>query len=441
MRGIGRVLAGLLVVTITSLLMVVPVSAEKVKIEFWHAMGGGTTGVIDRMVADFNYTHPDIEVAVQYKGSYRETLNATIAAARQGTPPNVIQSFEIGTRQNIDSGIFVPFQELLKPGEVDWNDFLDPVLNYYRVDEKLYSMPFNSSNPILYYNKDMFKKAGLDPDNPPTTFEGIIETSQKIVDKGIAKGGITWALHSWFYEQWLANMGQNLVNKENGREGLATEAYVNSEKSLKIIKWWKELYDKGLWTNPGIENWSQARQNFISQRTAMLITSTSSVTSVTNSGKEQGFEVGTAPIPIPAGETRNGVVIGGASLWIVKNEDPAKEQAAKEFVKWMSLPENQIRWHKATGYFPIRKSAVDVLEKEGWFKQHSNYKTAFDQLLETKSIRPTQGALIGRFMEVRTIIEKAIESILNDQGSIEEVMDKANKDINDSLQEYNRVVH
>ncbi len=417
------------------------VFANKVEVSFWHAMGGGTTGVIQRMVDDFNYTHPDIEVTAQYKGSYRETLNATIAAARQGTPPSVIQSFEVGTRQNIDSGIFVAFEDLVEENEVNWSDFLDPVLNYYKVDGKLYSMPFNSSNAILYFNKDIFEKAGLDTDNPPTTFEGIMSASQIIVDKGLAKAGTTWALHSWFFEEWMANMGQNLVNEENGRAGLADKAYLTSDKSIKIAEWWKELYDKGLWVNPGIENWSQARQNFISQRAAMLITSTSSVTSLKNEAIAQGFEVGTAPMPIPAGQERNGAVIGGASLWIVQNEKKAVEQAAKEFVKWMSLPENQVRWHKSTGYFPIRKSAVDVLELQGWFDRYPNYKTAFDQLENTKIVRPTQGALIGRFAEVRTIIEKAIEAVLNENGSIEAIMEKANEEINSSLGEYNRVVH
>lgn len=413
--------------------------SEQVKISFWHAMGGGTKGVIDRMVGDFNYTHPGIEVSVQHKGSYRETLNATIAAAKQGTPPNVIQSFEIGTRQNVDSGVFVPFEDLVEQGEINWDDFLDPVLNYYRVNGKLYSMPFNSSNAILYYNKDMLEEAGFDPDNPPTTFEEIIKVSQKIVDKGLAKGGTTWALHSWFYEEWMANLGQNLVNKENGRAGLATEANLDSKASKRIVNWWKELYDKGLWINAGIENWAQARQNFVSQRSAMLITSTSSVTSMTNAGKEQGFEVGTARIPVPEEQERNGAVIGGASLWIVDDKS-VTNNAAKEFVKWMSLPENQIRWHKATGYFPVRKTAVDVLRKEGWFKENPNYKAAFDQLLETKSIRATQGAMIGRFMEVRTIVEKAIEAVLDSQGSVKEIMGNANEKINKSLQDYNRVI-
>jgi sn-glycerol 3-phosphate transport system substrate-binding protein len=413
---------------------------DKIEISFWHAMGGHNKEVVDTLVEKFNQQHPNIQVSAQYKGSYRETLNATIAATQQGNPPSVIQSFEIGTRQNVDSGIFIPFQDLTKKGEIDWDDFLEPVLNYYKVNGKLYSMPFNSSNAVLYYNKNLFKKAGLDPENPPTTFAEITEASQKLVASGASKAGITWALHSWFYEQWMANLGQNLVNQENGRAGLADQAYLTSKKSIKIIKWWKQLYDQGLWINPGIEAWAQADQNFLSQRAAMLITSTSGVTGLTKSAKDQGFEVGTAPIPIPADETRNGVVIGGASLWIVKNKDSKIEKAAKDFVKWMSSTENQVYWHKSTGYFPIRKSAVESLKAEGWFRENPNYQTAFDQLIETKNVRPTQGALVGRFMELRTIVEKTVEKIINDETSIEDALNQANQDINKSLKEYNKLI-
>ena len=130
--------------------------AKTTNIKFWHAMGGWRVDFIKRMVEDFNLLHPNIEVEVSYKGSYRETLTATITANRAGNPPHVIQSFDIGTKENIDSGIFAPAEELVdKFGiEVPWDDYIDPALNYYKVEDKLYSFPWNSSNPILYANKD-----------------------------------------------------------------------------------------------------------------------------------------------------------------------------------------------------------------------------------------------------------------------------------------------
>lgn len=432
-------LISLLVLVLAVGLLIPGISSQaqdKVKITFWHAMGGWRVDFIQRMVDDFNLTHPKIEVTVEYKGSYRDTLNAALAAARAGTAPHVVQVFEVGTQQNIDSGIFAPVQDLTDQFGlvVPWQDYLDPVLNYYRVGGKLYSMPWNSSNPILYYNKTLLDKAGVTMPEKPT-FEDILEIGQKIVESGVAEAAITWPLHSWFFEQWMADMCQDLVNNGNGRNDYATEINLLSPAAKQIMSWWKELYDKGLWINPGRENWAQARQNFISQRSAMLISSTSDVTLMENAAAEQGFELGTAYIPVPKGVDRCGVVIGGASLWITKDHPEDELRAAAEFVVWMSQTAQQIRWHQGTGYFPIRKSAVDALELEGWFDTHPNYSTAFNQLLETKPVTATQGALMGPFLEARTYIEDAVEQVLTGT-SVEQALADAKAKIDKALEDY-----
>jgi len=153
------------------MILLVVISLAKVKIQFWHAMGGWRIELLQNMAEDFMKTHPDIEVEVQYTGSYRDTLNKLVAAVQGGTPPHVVQIYEIGTQFMIDSGIAVPIGDLIeKDPSFDVGKFLPQVLDYYRVKGKLYSMPFNSSNPILYYNKTLFKEVGLDPNKPPRTF-------------------------------------------------------------------------------------------------------------------------------------------------------------------------------------------------------------------------------------------------------------------------------
>ncbi|HHO57813.1 MAG TPA: extracellular solute-binding protein, partial [Oceanithermus profundus] len=157
-------------------------AAEKVQITFWHAFGGGRTAFIQRAVEDFNYTHPGIEVKVEYKGSYRDTLNAAILAAKQGNAPHIVQIFEVGSQLALDSGIFVPIENYV-PADLKFqlDDYIKPVANYYRIGGKFNSIPWNSSNPILYYNKDIFKKAGLDPENPPKTFNEVAQACEKII--------------------------------------------------------------------------------------------------------------------------------------------------------------------------------------------------------------------------------------------------------------------
>ncbi len=138
-------------------LLVVSVSA-KTTITLWHAMSGANLTALEQIVKDFNATHPDIEVVAVFTGSYAETLTKAIAAYRNNTQPHIVQVYEVGLQTMLDSGAIVPVFELAEP-DFDWGDIVVPILNYYSVDGKLYSMPFNSSTAILYYNKDIFTKS------------------------------------------------------------------------------------------------------------------------------------------------------------------------------------------------------------------------------------------------------------------------------------------
>ena len=416
-------------------------AAEKTKVTFWHAMGGTRTAFIQRMVEDFNYTHPTIEVTAEYKGSYRDTLNGAIISYKQGKAPNIVHIFEVGSQLAIDAGIFMPIEDLVKPEDyARLDDFVDGVANYYRVNGKFNSIPFNSSNPVLYYNKTLFEKAGLDPNTPPKTFGDVIAACEKLVSSGAAPKGITWPLHTWFVEQWMANQGALLANNENGRAARATDILVDSKPMVTIMKWWKELYDKGYYAYSGkVEDWDGSNNLFVSGQAPMLITSTSDVVMMQNAARENGFELGTAALPCPDGIEPQGVVVGGASLWLTKGQSAEEAEAAKTFLLWFTNTENEVRWHKGTGYFPVRKSAVTVLEGEKWFERNPAFRAAFDQLLNTRPVRSTQGALLGVFPELRSLIEEAVQKIFAGT-SIEEALKAADKRADAALAKYNRAV-
>ncbi len=416
-------------------------AAEKVHVTFWHAFGGGRTAFIQRAVEDFNYTHPGIEVKVEYKGSYRDTLNAAILAAKQGNAPHIVQIFEVGSQLAIDSGIFVPIQDYVPAGlEFQLDDYIKPVANYYRIGGKFNSIPWNSSNPILYYNKDIFKKAGLDPNNPPKTYGEVVKACEKIIASKAAPKCITWPLHSWFVEQWVAEQGALLANNENGRAARATDVYINSEAMKRIMKWWKGLYDKGFYAYTGKpEDWDGANQLFVSQQAAMEITSTSDVTFMQNASFENGFELGTGFLPVPDGVERNGTVVGGASLWLTKGHPQKEQEAALTFLLWFTNTENMVRWHKGTGYFPVLNTSVKVLEWQNWFERNPAYRAAFDQLLQSKANRATQGALIGPFPEIRTIIENMVQQIFQGKD-IAKALAEADAKADKALKNYNASV-
>ena len=191
----------------------------------------------------------------------------------------------------IDGGMIMPIGDLAKPGEVDWGDYVDAVMSYYTIDGKLYSMPFNSSTPILFYNKTLFKKAGLDPAKPPDTWNQVREMGKKIMDSGAAEAGITWNLHSWYFEQWHAVQNALLANHGNGREGRADKVIFDGPAGVSIVKWWTDLEKDKIYLNAG-RGWSNHRKAFISGQAAMMISSTSDVTQMTDAFNTKGMGVG-----------------------------------------------------------------------------------------------------------------------------------------------------
>jgi len=425
-----------------------PLPPGAVKIAFWHAMGGWRIPVIEAMANDFNVQHAGIVVVPEFKGGYRDVLHAAIEAARAGKPPHVVQIFEVGTRLALDSGIFIPAQEVAEQCGIDvnWDQYLDAAMSYYTIEGKVNSFPWNSSNPILYYNRDLLDAAGVEMPEKPT-FEDIVEIGRKIVDGGYAEYAITWPLHSWFVEQWFAEQGQDLVDNENGLAGRPKEIFLTSDAAKRIFTWWGQLYKDKLWVNPGFEAWGEAKRIFLAKKAAMLITSTSTVKMLEDEGRQAGFEVDTAYFPVPAEVERQGVIIGGASLWLGKDVPEEERCAAVKFVLWMSATPQTIRWHQNTGYFPITKTAVEVLESEGWFDENPDFRTAFNQLIETKVTSATKGAKMGAFLEVRTIIGKAFEQIMADIDagkSVDEAVDKAltdaKKKAEEAIAEYQKAV-
>ncbi|MGH7408625.1 MAG: extracellular solute-binding protein, partial [Candidatus Methylomirabilales bacterium] len=217
------------------------------EIHFWHAMTGALGERVTELVQKFNATQKEFEVKALHKGNYTETLTGAIAAYRAKTPPHIVQVFEVGTQTMLSSGAVYPVYQLMKDQGMDlnWADFVAPVKSYYSKEGHLYSMPFNSSTPILYYNKDIFKKAGLDPAKPPTTFPEIEQAAGKIISSGAAKCGFSHAWPSWtMVENMHAWHDQSFADNQNGFAGLAKELKVNGEFGVKVIdtlaRWQKE---------------------------------------------------------------------------------------------------------------------------------------------------------------------------------------------------------
>ncbi len=405
--------------------------AETVELTFWHAMSGGRTAAVERIVDGFNAEHPDIKVTAQFTGSYAETLTQAISAVRAGNPPHIIQVYEVGTQTMLDSEAIVPVYEIVGD-KIDWGNVVQPILNYYSIDGKLYSMPFNSSTAMLYYNKDAFEKAGLT--SPPTTWAEVEEMGLKIVNSGAADHALSFGWPAWIIEQMFAYHNELYANNGNGREGMADEIYINNEFGKKVLGTWTDLVEKDVIAYGGREY--KANQDFLAGKVAMLIQSTSSLSSIE---KSANFEVGTSFLPRFEEYGLGNSVIGGASLWVMKGHPKEEYDAVVEFFKYLNKAEVAVQWHKDTGYFPCTNSALKVLMDENWFSNSPNYVTAFLQILSGVSTTASNGVLLGNFVDIRDITDTAVERAFTGLASPEKALDDAAAEINSVLEDYSQL--
>lgn len=416
------------------------VATAQTTIEFWTGFSDAArSGWIDDRIEEFNAQLEerglDYRLQSEQKGSYRETLQAAVLAARQGNPPHLVQLFEVGSQLATDSGIFKPIGEV---GGLDTSAYIEPVINYYTIDGAVNSIPFNSSSPILYANQQLMEQAGLDPETLPETFGELLEACQAIDDAGLDANCITFPLHSWFFEQWMSEQNALLANNGNGRDARATEMLLDSEAAIRIGEFMADLAEGGWYSYTGtFEDWSGSEAIFSNQAAVFFITSTADAGNITRAAADNGFDVKTGLLPIPDGVERNGVVIGGASIWLTEGHPQEELEIARDFALYMTNAENMVSWHKLTGYYPVVNESVAMLEEEGWFEENPNFAVAFEQLLETNPNQASAGALLGTFLELRTIVEEALQRIYNGSASVEDAMQQANDEANARLAEYN----
>jgi sn-glycerol 3-phosphate transport system substrate-binding protein len=411
-------------------------SAQNITVEFWHTFGDAKRGDwIQARADDYNKAHPGMKVVPVYKGISDETLQATVLAARQGNAPALVQVDGTSSQLALDSGIF---QSVSGIKDVDFTDYIKPVVSYYTIGGKVNSLPFNSSSPVLYFNKDLMTKAGLNPKSPPTTFNAILKACATFDAAKLGIKCVALTPYSWLFEQWMSQQNAQLLNNGNGRQARATASNVDSDAGRKIFGFYKELNDKGYLTNTGkLADTVGTNAIFGNQKALMTINSTAGLGNLLDAAKQNGFEMGVGVLPIPDGSKRNGVVIGGASIWVAKSVPKPEAETALDFALFMTNTENMASWHKLTGYYPVRTSSVNLLRKQGWFSSNPLQIVAFNQLLSTKPNIANAGALTGANIQMRSIIEQNIQKVLSGQD-VNEVAKTANEQINAALLEYNK---
>lgn len=402
-------------------------------VTFWHSMGGAGQETLNSIVEDFNNSQDKIQVNAEYQGTYDESLTKFNAVAGTDSAPTMIQTFEIGTMSMINSGNIIPIQEFVDKDGYDMSGLEENITNYYSLDGKFYSMPFNSSTPVMYYNKDAFKKAGLDPEKAPETFEEVEEASKAIVKSNQNMKGFALQAYGWLWEQLLANQGALLLNNDNGRTDTPTKIGWTEKEGKSIFEWVKRMVDDGTFANYGT-NGDNMVAGFLAGDVAMFLQSSASARDVIDNAP---FEVGIAFLPYPEDQERQGVVIGGASLWMIDGKPEEESKAAWEFMKYLQTPEVQAKWHVGTGYFAVNPAAYEEeVVKEAWAEK-PQLQVTVQQLQSTKSSYATQGALMDMLPQGRKIMETALETVYNG-GEVDQAYKTAVQQFNDAIEQANK---
>jgi len=417
----------------------VTISAQT-SVEFWHAMTGKNGTMVQTLADKFNASQSLYKVVPVFKGSYSDTMNAGIAAFRAGQAPAILQVYEVGTATMMAAkGAVKPVYQLMAENKekFDPNIYIPAVKGYYTDSQgKMLSMPFNSSTAVMYYNKDAFRKAGLNPDKAPATWPEFFAAARKLKAAGL-EGGYTTNWISWIQlENFTAWHNVPFGTKSNGFQGLDTELVFNTPLVQKLFtQMYKDSKDK-VFIYGGREN--KANPLFISGQVGMHFESIGGYGTMKSSCK---FDFGVARLPYypdVAGAPQNSI-IGGASLWVLNGKTKPEYQAVADFFSFISMPEMQSLWHKETGYLPITTAAYELTKKEGYYTANPGPEIAIKQLLNKTPTANSMGIRFGNFNIIREIEDQTWEDILADKISVNDGLAKMVKDGNAKLREFERL--
>jgi sn-glycerol 3-phosphate transport system substrate-binding protein len=422
------------VIVVIALALTSGLAEARTEIQWWHALQAVLGERVNEIATKFNASQSDYEVKPVFKGSYPEALNGAIAAYRAKQPPHIVQVYEVGTQTMLSSGAIYPVFQLMKDNNltVDWNDIIPPVKTYYSQGGNLYSMAFNSSTPILFYNKDLFKKAGL-ADKAPATWPEVEAAAKKIVASG-GKCGFSAAWPSWsLVENMHAWHDQPFADHGNGFDGLATRLQINGAFGVKMMELLARGAKEGWFTYNGRLN--KAEANMGAGECGVFLTSSAYIGNLMRVS-EGKFTWGTGFLPRMAGFPQGHSIIGGATLWVMKGAKAEDYKGVAQFFKYLSSPENQAWWATVTGYLPLTNAAVKLMESSGAYAKNPNLKTAVNQMNTGKTTPNSQGIRLGNYPAIRDAIEEQLENIFAGKKTPQQGMDDAVAKSNEILKEF-----
>jgi len=408
------------------------------EITFWHAMGGQLGETVNAIAKEFNASQSDVVLTPVYKGSYEETMTAGIAAFRAGEAPNIIQIFDAGAATIINAkGAVMPVAQLLNEHGAKFNaeDYIAGVRYFYADEEgQMIGMPFNSSTPVLYYNKAALEKAGVEV---PQTWEEFEAAAPKLKDAGfvpLSQSHTPWI----FSENFHSHHNLQMANENNGFSGVATEIMYNNPDMRMMFSKLKGWMDDGLYGYYGTK-WGDNQKPFIDGEVAMWLGSSGSFGGLKKAAQ---FEFGTTYLPYWNSLVEEGqrTFIGGAALFAMSGKTDAEYAAVAKFFEHLTKPETQFYWHRETGYVPITEAAYELAKSEGYYDENPDAEVGILQL-SLPGGEWSKGYRLGYYVQIREVMQREYDKIFSGAASVEDAFKAIEEDSNKLLERFAKTVN
>ena len=382
------------------------------KIEWWHAFSGRLGTLLAEQVEQFNAAQSEYEVVQTRKGNYSETLNAGIAAFRAKKHPHILMVFEVGTATMMAAkGAIKPMYQLMDEAGVEFNPegFIGPVKGYYTTTSgEMLSMPYNSSTPVLWVNRDAFRKAGLNPDMDLSTWQNVGKALDQLKASG-SKCPLTTAWQSWVHlENFSAYHNIPFASKQNGFSGMDTELAFNGPTQIKHIQAMGDWAQEGKFIYAGRRN--EGGKAFRAGECALYTESSAGYAGIK---KEAQFEFEIRHLPYwdgVQGAPQN-TIIGGSSLWVLSGHSDEEYKGVASFMRFLSSTVIQAAWHQNTGYLPVTMAASERTKSSGFYEKNPGTDIAGIQMTRNQTTELSKGLRLGSFDQIRGMIDEELEAV------------------------------
>jgi sn-glycerol 3-phosphate transport system substrate-binding protein len=413
--------------------------ARATDIQWWHAMSGELGRQVDKLAADFNAKQTGYRIIPVYKGNYTETVTAAIFAFRSRSQPAIVQVNEIATATMMAAkGATYPVHELMRDQAEAFSPsaYLPAITGYYTdTAGNMLSFPFNASTPILYYNKDLFRAAGLNPEEPPKTWPELGVAAKRLRSAG-AVCGFTTAWPSWINVENFSAFHDILVaTKSNGLGGLDAVLVFNNPTMVRHIAQLAEWQKTKVFDYSGRATAAEPR--FQRSECAIFLGSSGTRADILANAK---FEVGYGMLPYWPDVTAapQNSIIGGATLWVLRDRPREEYKGVAKFFAFLSQPEVQAAWHQKTGYLPITRAAYDLTRAQGFYERNPGTVKSIEQITLKTPTDNSKGLRLGSFTLIRDAIEDELEQAFSGKKSAQEALDAAAERGNRLLRQFER---